>query len=90
MSAARFAGLTTWGPWAAALVAGALLPLAFAPFNLWPLAIACPASLMLLWQQRTPGRAAALGLCFGAGYFGAGTWWLYISIHDHGDRKSVV
>ncbi|HLQ12303.1 MAG TPA: apolipoprotein N-acyltransferase [Steroidobacteraceae bacterium] len=84
MSAARFAGLTTWGPWAAALVAGALLPLAFAPFNLWPLAIACPASLMLLWQQRTPGRAAALGLCFGAGYFGAGTWWLYISIHDHG------
>ena len=84
MTAARFAGLAPFGPWAAALVAGALLPLAFAPFNLWPLAIACPAAMMQLWQQRTPRRAAALGLCFGAGYFGAGTWWLYISIHDHG------
>src|SRR5258706_1672202 len=38
---------------------------------------------MLLWQQRTPRRAVALGMCFGAGYFGAGTWWLYTSIHDH-------
>ena len=84
MKAARFASLAPWGPWAAALGAGALLPLAFAPFNLWPLAMACPAALMLLWQQRSPRQAAALGLCFGAGYFGAGTWWLYISIHDHG------
>jgi apolipoprotein N-acyltransferase len=82
--ATRFGSLAPWGPWAAAPVAGALLPLAFAPFNLWPLAIACPAALMLLWRHGTPRRAAALGYCFGAGYFGAGTWWLYISIHDHG------
>jgi apolipoprotein N-acyltransferase len=74
---------SSW-PWVAALAAGALLPLAFAPFDLWPLAIASPATLMLLWQRGAPRRAAALGFCFGAGYFGAGTWWLYISIHDHG------
>jgi apolipoprotein N-acyltransferase len=73
-----------WWPWVAALAAGALLPLAFAPFNFWPLAIACPAALMLLWRHGAPRRAAALGFCFGVGYFGAGTWWLYISIHDHG------
>ncbi len=84
MRARRRALFASSWPWVAALAAGGLLPMAFAPFNLWPLAILCPAALMLLWRRGTPRRAAALGLCFGTGYFGAGTWWLYISIHDHG------
>ncbi len=67
-----------------ALGAGALLPLAFAPFEWWLLAILCPAALMALWSGATPRRAALLGLCFGAGTFGAGTWWLYISIRGFG------
>lgn len=73
-----------WGPLLVALLAGALLTFAFAPFGAWPLAILCPAVLMFLWDKTTPGRAAALGFCFGAGTFGAGTWWLYISIHGFG------
>jgi apolipoprotein N-acyltransferase len=70
---------------AAALVAGAALSLAFAPFGLWPLAILAPALLFALWQDAPPRRAAWLGFLFGAGTFGAGTWWLYISIHGFGE-----
>lgn len=73
-----------------ALASGALLPLAFAPFNLWPLAILAPAVLMALLTDATPRRAALLGLCFGAGTFGAGTWWLYISIRGFGGAPVVL
>ena len=70
---------------AAAVLAGAALSFAFAPFNLWPLAMLAPAVLFGLWQGATPRRAAALGFLFGAGTIGAGTWWLYISIHGFGE-----
>jgi len=66
----------------AALAAGVLLVCAFAPLNLWPLAIVCPALLMWLWEGASARRAAWSGFWFGAGTFAFGTWWLYISIHD--------
>jgi apolipoprotein N-acyltransferase len=72
---------TRWSWRGAALLAGALQTLAFAPFGYWPLAILCPALLMWQWREAGPREAAALGFWFGAGLFGAGTWWLYISIH---------
>ena len=65
----------------AALAVGALQTLAFAPFSFWPLAILCPVFLMWQWRAAPPREAAALGFWFGAGLFGAGTWWLYIPIH---------
>ncbi len=68
-----------------ALLAGAALACAFAPLNLWPLALLCPALLMWLWQDSTPAQAAWSGFAFGAGTFGAGTWWLYISVHTIGE-----
>ena len=73
-----------WSGSALALVAGALLAGAFAPYGCWPLAVLCPALLMWLWQDVRPRRAAALGFYFGAGTFAAGTWWLYIAIHTIG------
>jgi apolipoprotein N-acyltransferase len=75
--------LPFWPP-ALALLVGALLPLAFAPFGYWPLAILCPAVLMRLWAGAGARRAALLGFAFGVGTFGAGTWWLYISIRGFG------
>ena len=36
-----------------AVAAGAALAAAFAPLNLWPLAVLCPAVLMWLWQDAT-------------------------------------
>jgi apolipoprotein N-acyltransferase len=67
-----------------ALAAGAALACSFAPLNWWPLALLCPAVLMWLWEDGPPARAAWSGLCFGAGTFGLGTWWLYVSVHGFG------
>ena len=67
-----------------AVAAGAALAAAFAPLNLWPLAVLCPAVLLWLWQDATPGEAARLGFCFNCATFAAGTYWLYASIHVHG------
>lgn len=74
---ARWGGLTSF-------LLGGALSLAFAPFDLYPLAVLCPAALFLLWDGATPRRAAWLGFWFGAGTFLAGTYWLYTSIHVFG------
>src|SRR5215469_6549703 len=67
-----------------ALLAGGLLAAAFAPLNLWPVAVLSPAMLMWLWQGATAREAARLGFCFSFATFSAGTYWLYISIHGFG------
>jgi apolipoprotein N-acyltransferase len=63
-----------------AFAAGAALTTAFAPLALWPLAVLCPAVLMWLWQDATPRECGWLGFLFNAGTFGAGTYWLLISL----------
>ena len=80
----RLVGAARDGRLLLALAGGALLPLAFAPFGCWPLAILCPALMMWLFSGAAPRRAALLGFCFGVGYFGVGVSWLFISIHEHG------
>ena len=67
-----------------ALLSGAALAAAFAPLNVWPLAVLSPALLMWLWQGATPREAARLGFWFSFATFAAGTYWLYISIHGFG------
>jgi apolipoprotein N-acyltransferase len=69
--------------WIAA-AAGAALALAFAPYAAWPLAFISPALLFLLWEEATPREALRAGFAFGAALFAAGSWWLYIAIHDFG------
>lgn len=66
--------------WLAPL-AGAMLSLAFAPTEIWVLALACPAVLSLLWLDAEPRRAALYGFLFTGATFLAGTYWLYHSIH---------
>ena len=62
------------------LAAGAALPLAFAPFGLFPVAFASLAALFLAWRRcATPRRAFLLGWLFGLGSFGAGISWVYES-----------
>ncbi len=83
--------LQRWGQRLAALLAGALLTLAFAPYGQWWLAVAAPAVLMQLWARADGARAGAwLGFAFGVGLFAAGTWWLYISIHGFGQAPIWV
>ncbi|VDL37430.1 Apolipoprotein N-acyltransferase [Pseudomonas aeruginosa] len=67
-----------------ALAAGALTPLALAPFDYWPLAILSIA-LLYLGLRGLPGKSALWrGWWYGFGAFGAGTSWIYVSIHDYG------
>ncbi|MBS0578364.1 MAG: apolipoprotein N-acyltransferase [Proteobacteria bacterium] len=67
-----------------ALAGGVLLAGAFAPVDVWPLALLAPALLMWLWQGRSPREAARLGFLFSFGTFAAGTYWLYFSVHTLG------
>ncbi|HEY0721015.1 MAG TPA: apolipoprotein N-acyltransferase [Gammaproteobacteria bacterium] len=73
-----------------ALLGGALLPLAFAPFNLFfitPLSIAL---LFALWLRLTPRQAAWRGFLYGMGQFGAGVSWVYVAIHDFGRSSAPL
>lgn len=67
-----------------ALVAGGLLPLAFAPFSLFPLAVLSPAVLFALWSEGGPGAGFRRGFLFGLGLFGVGVSWVYVAIHVYG------
>jgi apolipoprotein N-acyltransferase len=76
--------------WLIALCAGAMVPLAFAPFNTWHPAFSylvfIPVSLffyliLTAWSAR---QAFKLGWLFGVGLFAAGVSWLYVAIHDFG------
>jgi apolipoprotein N-acyltransferase len=74
----------------AALLAGAVLPLAFAPFQLFPLAVVSPAVLFLLWRDAAPARAAWQGFLFGLGMFGVGVSWVYVSMHNFGNMPAPL
>lgn len=73
-----------------ALLAGLLLPLAFAPWDWWPLALLSPALLFLCWRGARPGRAAWRGFLYGFAAFLAGTWWTYVSVHEFGQAPAVL
>jgi len=72
-------------------VLGSLLPLAFAPFGIWPVAIVIPALLIFLLDREMPARRLFLhGWLFGNGYFGFGIYWTYNSLHEFGQAPPVV
>lgn len=73
-----------------ALITGALMTLAFAPFHLYPLAIILPAILFGLWHALTPRQAFWRGFLFGLGMFGTGIYWVFISIHEFGDVSILL
>ena len=72
-----------------ALIAGAGLPLAFAPTSAWPLAVFCPALLFGLLACVSPRVAFRRGLAFGIGMFGVGVSWVYVAVHDFGHTGAV-
>jgi apolipoprotein N-acyltransferase len=70
---------------AAALAAGALTVAGFAPSALFLLPFLTLAGLLHLWQRAaTPRAAFRTGFAFGAGLFGVGASWVYVSLHDFG------
>ncbi|MGQ0383139.1 MAG: apolipoprotein N-acyltransferase [Gammaproteobacteria bacterium] len=84
-AAARFLGRHP--AWIAA-AAGAASSFAFAPWGLWPLAMAAPAFLFWHWRDAPPRAAARSGFAFGAALFAAGAWWIYTAVHDFGQAPA--
>jgi len=70
-----------------ALAAGAVFPAGFAPFGLWPVALLSLVVVFALWRARSPRACAALGFAFGAGAFGTGVSWVYVSMHTFGGMQ---
>ena len=76
---------------AAALVAGALTVAGFAPLAIFPLPFLSFAGLQWLWQRAaTPREAFWAGFAFGAGLFGVGVSWVYVSLHDFGSMPAPL
>ncbi|WP_232539817.1 apolipoprotein N-acyltransferase [Azohydromonas aeria] len=63
---------------------GALHSLIFVHTAAWPLQLLCVALLAWRVQAAPPRRAALLGWAFGSAWVGAGTWWLFVSMHRYG------
>jgi len=68
-----------------ALIAGAVLPLSLAPFDLWPLALLGLALFARLLQGLNSRDALARAFYFGLGYYGSGASWVFVSIHEFGN-----
>lgn len=71
------------------LLAGAALPLAFYPHNLWFIALLSPALLVWLCINSSTRHAFIYGYLFGLCMFGVGTGWIHISINLFGGVNLV-
>lgn len=70
---------------AMSLVAGALTVVAFAPYDIAPLAVLGPGLLFLAWLAADSGRRAfARSYLYGLGLFGFGVSWVYSSLSQFG------
>ncbi len=74
----------------AAVFVGAITTLAFAPYQLWPLAIATPALLLLLIHNQSAKRALWIGYAWGIGQFATGISWVHISIDNFGGMPKIA
>ncbi len=73
-----------------AFATGCTTVVAFAPFNLFPLAIICLAILFRTWRDLTPKQAARVGFSFGFGFFLVGIHWVYISVNVFGQTSAFI
>ncbi len=69
---------------------GLLLPLGFAPFHLPGAALLGIAFFYANLEKSRSSQAFSQGLFFGLGYFGLGTSWVFISIHEYGHLNSFA
>lgn len=70
-----------------AIIAGAILVLAFPPFSWFPIAFISPVILLAIWLRSGPLQGLWQGWIFGVSFFGLGTSWVYISIHSFGNAN---
>lgn len=71
-------------------VAGAMIPLTLAPYNIWPLAFISLAALAWLMSEQSGKRCGLLSFVFGLGLYGVGASWVYVSIHHFGSTSFAL
>ncbi len=76
--------LKSWHGDVLAVIAGLLMPLAFAPFGFSIIALLSIILIMLCWAQISKGRAFFRGWLYGLGMFGFGVSWVHISMNQFG------
>ena len=64
--------------------------LAFAPAGMFPLALATFAVLVHLWIEAPPRACFWRGFWFGAGLFGGGVSWVYVSLSQFGGMPAPL
>lgn len=74
----------------AALVAGVLIPFAFSPFQVAPLAFLSLAVLFFVWLDAGPVRSALRGFLFGLGQFAVGVHWIHVTLHDYAGSTDLA
>ncbi len=84
------ARLPDWQRWLLLLLAGATLPVAFAPIGFFPVAFLALIPLFAAWLHAAPRQAMADGFVFGLGQFGTGVSWVYVAIHQFGHSPAPV
>jgi len=80
--------MTRFGTCLLAILFGGLLTFSYAPFSIWPLCIVGLIGFFYLLIHTN--HAFKLGLCFGAGWFGAGMSWVHVSIADFGELPLIA
>jgi len=71
-------------------LAGALVTLSLAPFDVWPAGILSCALYAWLLSTCNPAQGLWRGWLYGLGMFGTGVSWIYVSIHDHGNASAPL
>ena len=67
-----------------AILAGALITLSLAPFDVGAASVVALVLLLFVLTNCSPRAAFVRGWFFGAGLFGSGASWVYVSIHVYG------
>lgn len=74
--------------WLGALLAplaGILVPLSLAPYDIWPLGLLGIGLFALITLYRTGKQCLWLAFLFGLGMYGLGASWVFVSIHTFGN-----
>ncbi|MGH1470935.1 MAG: apolipoprotein N-acyltransferase [Cellvibrionaceae bacterium] len=71
------------------LLIGALIPLSYAPFNFWPIAIISLSVFTYSLFQTNGHSAFWRAFWFGLGMFGTGISWVFVSIHVFGKAPII-
>lgn len=73
------------------LALGAFSVLGFAPFFFYPASILSLIGLLYFWRScKTAKQAGIIGFIYGLGLFGAGIYWIYISLHTFGGMPGIM